>query len=247
MRYRRLTSIPIQFQLVLCIPQTPLRSMKLQTLYIWWQERFHRIPCNCSCLRNWHTPSSMEFHRIPWNCSCQRNWRTWSSMEFHGIPWNCLGHRNSTELLLSAKLVHHKLYGIPWNWSCYRNWRTPSSMEFHRIPWNCSSQRNWCTTSYMEFHGTARVIEIGTLQVPWNSMEFHGTASVSEIGTPQVPCHGIPWNCSCKQNWRTPSSMDFHGTFFCYLMDPLVSSILWVLNLDRIPWNLSFQILVKII
>ena len=50
----------------------------------------------------------------------------------------------------------------------------------------------------MEFHGTARVIEIGALQVPWNSMEllvsaklahpkfhameFHGTARVSEIG-----------------------------------------------------------------
>ena len=30
-------------------------------------------------------------------------------------------------------------------------------------------------------------------------------------------------------------------------MEPLASSILWVLNLDRIPWNLSFQILMKII
>ena len=57
-----------------------------------------------------------------------------------------------------------EFHGIPWNCSCHRNWRTPSSMEFH------------------EFHGTARVSEIGALQVPWNSMEFHGTARVSEIG-----------------------------------------------------------------
>ena len=25
-----------------------------------------------------------KFHGIPWNCSCHRNWRTTSSMEFHG-------------------------------------------------------------------------------------------------------------------------------------------------------------------
>ena len=33
----------------------------------------------------------------------------------------------------------------------------------------------------------------------------------------------------------------------CYLMEPLVSSIHWVAKLDRFPWNLSFQILMKII
>ena len=33
----------------------------------------------------------------------------------------------------------------------------------------------------------------------------------------------------------------------CYLMEPLVSSIHWVLKWNRIPWNLSFQILMKII
>ena len=62
-------------------------------------------------------------------------------------------------------------------------------MEFHGIPWNCSCQRNWRILSSMEFHGTARVQEIGALQVHWNSTEFHGTAHVSEIGAPQVP-----WN-----------------------------------------------------
>ena len=33
----------------------------------------------------------------------------------------------------------------------------------------------------------------------------------------------------------------------CYLMEPLVSSIHWVLNWDRILWNLSCEILMKII
>ena len=71
----------------------------------------------------------------------------------------------------------------------------------------------------MEFHATARVSEIGTLQLPWNSMEFHGTACVTAIGAFQVPWssmdllvsvklahakfHGIPWNCLqllCQRN-----------------------------------------------
>ena len=52
--------------------------------------------------------------------------------------------------------------------------------------------------------------------------------------------HGISWNGSCQRNWRTSSSMEWHGIFVCYLMEPLASSIFWVLNLDRIPWNLSF-------
>ena len=80
----------------------------------------------------------------------------------------------------------------------------------------------------MEFHGTARVSKIGTLQGPWSSMEFHGTARVIQIGAFRVP-----WN-----------SLE---PFFCYLIEPLASSILRVLNLDRIPWNLSFQILMTII
>ena len=43
----------------------------------------------------------------------------------------------------------------------------------------------------------------------------------------------VPWN-----------SME---PIVCYLMEPLVSSIQWVLKWDRIPWNLGFQILMKII
>ena len=154
----------------------------------------------------------MDFHRIPWNCSCQRNWRILSSMEFHGIsrvseigalqvPWN------SMELLESSKLAHPKFHGIPWNCSCHRNWRTTSSMEFHRIPWNFSCQRNWHILSSMEFHGTFRVSQIGALQIPWNSMEM---LESSKLAHPKF--HGIPWNCSCHRNWRTTSSMEFHGT-----------------------------------
>ena len=60
-------------------------------------------------------------------------------------------------------------------------------MEFHGIPWNCLCHRNWRTPNSMEFHGTARVIEIGALQVPWNSMEFHGTIRVIESGAFPIP------------------------------------------------------------
>ena len=59
-----------------------------------------------------HVIEIVARHGIPWNCSCQRNWRTPSSTEFHGIPWN------SMELLVSAKLAHSKFRGIPWNCWC---------------------------------------------------------------------------------------------------------------------------------
>ena len=211
--------------------------------YILAHSKFHGIPRNCSCPRNWCTPSSMEFHGIPWNCSGQWNWRTASSMEFHGIPWNFSCQRNwrtpsSTEFNeIPWNCSSHRnwrtqssmeFHGIPWNCSCHRNRRTPSSMEFHVIPWNCSFQRNWrilssmafhgipwnfgCanfddSSSSMEFQGTALVIEIGALLVPWNSMEL---LESSKLAHPKF--HGIPWNCSCHRNWRTTSSMEFHGT-----------------------------------
>ena len=257
----------------------------------------------------------MEFNGIPWNCSCHRNWRTWSSLEFHGtarvieigalqVPWNSmellvsakLAHlkflgipRNFMELLVSAKLAHPSFHGIPWNCSIIEigalevPWNsmellvssTLAHSKFHGIPWNCSCQWNWRTRSSMEFYGTARVSEIGAFPVPWNSMEFHGTARVSEIGALEIPWnsmellvsaklahskfHGIPWNSMellVSSNWCTRSSMEFHrnagvssmefhGTLFCYLMEPLVSSIHWVLKWYRIPWNLSFKILMK--
>ena len=59
----------------------------------------------------------------------------------------------------------------------------------------------------MEFHGTSRFSEIGAFQVPWNSMEL---LESSKLAHPKF--HGIPWNCSCHRNWRTTSSMEFHGT-----------------------------------
>ena len=101
--------------------------------------------------------------------------------------------------------------------------------KFHGIPWNCSCHRNWRTP---KFQG-----------IPWNSMELLVPAKLTHS-----KLHGIPWNCSCQRYWCTLSSMEFHrNLFICYSMEPLVSSILWVLNLDRISWNLNFQNLMKIV
>ena len=73
----------------------------------------------------------------------------------------------------------------------------------------------------MEFHGTALVIEIGALLVPWNSMEFLVSAKLAHS-----KFHGIPWNFSFQRNWRTLSSMEFHGT-------SRVSEI----GALQVPWN----------
>ena len=107
------------------------------------------------------------------------------------------------ELLVSAKLALSKFHGIPWNCSSHRNWRTPSSMEFH---------------------GTALVIEIGALLVPWNSMELLVSAKLAHS-----KFHGIPWNCSSHRNWRTQSSMEFHGTALVIEIGALL--------FHGIPWN----------
>ena len=146
-----------------------------------------------------------KFHGIPWNCSCQRNWHILSSMEFHGtsrfseigalqfqgIPWN------SMELIVSAKLAHFKFHGIPWNCSCQRNWRTQSSMEFYGtacvseiglllVPWNSMELLLSAKLAHSKFHG-----------IPWNSMELLVSSKLVHS-----KFHGIPWNCWC------------HGTFF---------------------------------
>ena len=127
-------------------------------------------------------------------------------------------------------------------WSIYEiclEMRTPSSIEFHVIPWNCSCHQNWRTPSSMKFHGTAHLSEIGTLQVPWNSMELLVSAKLAHSKR-----YGIPWNW----NLHSPSSMEFYGIFlFGILWNHLYHQYSWVINLDRIPWNLSFHILKKII
>ena len=38
--------------------------------------------------------------------------------------------------------------------------------------------------------------------------------------------HGIPWDCSCQRNWRTSSSMEFHGT-----------ARVIVIGAYQVPWN----------
>ena len=44
-------------------------------------------------------------------------------------------------------------------------------------------------------------------EVLWNAMEL----LVSSISA-HFKFHIISWNCCCQRNWRTPSSMEFHGT-----------------------------------
>ena len=155
-------------------------------------------------------------------------------MQFHGIPRNGSFQRNdallvpsnSMELFVSVKLAY---------------------FVFHGIPWNCSCQRNWCILSSMEFHGTARVIKIYALQVPWNAMELIVSAKLAQSKFHGIPWnsmellvsenlahpkfHGIPWNCSCQRNWRTWSSMEFHGNW------RTPSSV----EFHGIPWNCSCQ------
>ena len=153
-----------------------------------------------------------KFQGIPWNSMELLVSAKLVHSTFHGIPWN------SMELLVSAKFANFKFHGIPRNSMELLVLAKLEHCLFHEIPWNYSCHRNWRTWSSMEFHGTARVIEIGALLVPWNSMEL---------------LVSVPWN-SMEPN-------------VCYLMEPLVSSIHWVLNWDRIPWNLSFEIVKKII
>ena len=126
--------------------------------------------------------------------------------KFHGIPWYCSCHRNSMEFHGTARVSEIGAPKVPWNSMELLMSAKLANFKFHGIPWNCSSQRNWRTLSSMEFHGTARVSEIGAPKVPWNSMEFLMSAKLAHF-----KFHGIPWNCSCQRNWRTPSSMEFHG------------------------------------
>ena len=140
-------------------------------------------------------------------------------MEFHG----------------TTRVIEIGAVQLPWK-----------SMESHGSARVSEIGALWVPWNSMAFHGTARVIEIGALQVPWNCMELHGIARFGEIGTLQVP-----WNSMELLVSPILAHSKFHGIprnlFVFNLIGPLVSSILWVLNLDRIPWNLSFQILMKII
>ena len=146
------------------------------------------------------------------------------------------------ELLVSSKLVPSKFLGIPWNSMELLVSAKLAHSKFHGIPWNCSCQQNWRTVSFIEFHGTARVIEIGALQIPWNSMELLVSSKLAHS-----KFHGIPWNCSCHRNWRTSSSMEFHGTARVIKisallvpwnsMELLVSSKLAHFKFHGIPWN----------
>ena len=227
----------------------PWNSMELLVSAKLAPSKFHGIPWNCSCHRNWCTPnwrtsSSMEFHEIQWDWWCQRNWYTPSSIEFHGIRWNCWCQQNW------CTPSPMEIHGIPWNCSRHRNWRTSIYMEFHGIPLNFSCHRNWHTPSYMEFHGLARAMEIGTLQIPWNSMELLVSAKLAHPKS-----QGNPWNCSCHPNWLTSSSMEFHEiswNFSCHRNWRTTSSMefhglarVMEIGAPQVPWN-SMELLVSL-
>ena len=92
----------------------------------------------------------------------------------------------------------------------------------------------------MEFHGAVRVIDIGALQVSWNSMEFHGTARVIDIGALQVPRNSMEFHGTPRVIEIGVLQVPWNSMIFLYLIEPFVSSILSVLNLDRIPCNFEF-------
>ena len=193
---------------------------------------------------------------MAWNYWCPRNWPDQSSMEFHGtarvneigalqFPWNSFHGtvcvikigpnqvpRKSTEFHGTARVNEIGTLQVPWNSMELLVSSKLAHSIIHGIWWNS-----------MELLVSAKLTDSKLYGIPWiwscqrnwrtrNSMEFLG----------------FLWNCSCKRNWRTPSSMEFHEIFFYYsLIEPIVSSLIWVLNLDRIPWNLSFPIFMTII
>ena len=122
------------------------------------------------------------------------------------------------ELLVSAKLAHPKFHGKTWNSMELLVTAKLANPKFHGIAWNSMEMLVSAKLAHLKFHGFTRVIEIGALLVPWNSMEL---------------LVSVPWN-----------SME---PIVCCLLEPLISSIPWVLKWDRIPRNLSFQILMKIV
>ena len=61
----------------------PWNSMELLVSAKLAQSKFQGIPCNSMELLVSAKFVHSKFHGISWNCSCQRNWRTPSSVEFH--------------------------------------------------------------------------------------------------------------------------------------------------------------------
>ena len=116
-------------------------------------------------------------------------------------------------------------------------------IKFHGIPWNPMELQK--RSMELEFHGTFW----GKIK---SSMEFHGIIWNPGVWKSSMEFllvssklahskfHGIPWNCWCQFHvipWNL--LFLFNGTIG--IINTL--SFKW----DRIPWNLSSQILMKII
>ena len=128
-----------------------------------------------------------------------------------------------------------RMYNFHWHMIQYTTF-SMNKINFKKTSaeWNCSCQRNWRILSSMEFHGTARVSVLGAPKVLWNSMEILMSGKLAHF-----KFHGIPWNCLCQRNWRTLSSMEFHGVFQVpwNSMELLVSAKLAHSKFHGIPWN----------
>ena len=227
----------------------PWNSVELGTRQFRWHDQFHGIPWNLEGANFDDTSSSMEFgvrqfrwheqfHGILWKFKCANFDDTSSFMEFHGIPWN-LKCANFAATSDSRKLecAHFDDTSSSMEFHGVRQFRWHP--QFHGIPWNSMElgvrQSRW----HKQFHGTCSAPISLTRAVPWNSMEFQGTSSAAISMTRAFPWNSMELLVSVPWNSMEP--------IVCYLMEPLVSSIHWVLKWDGIPWNLNFQILMKII
>ena len=106
---------------------------------------------------------------------------------------------------------------------------------FVSMQWNGNTSSDKWIMQWMllEINSSSRIVAI------WHWQKWHTFKHSDKKLCVKHVLNRIPSNCPCNGNWRPPSSMELHGIFF-YLMEPLASSIPWVLNWDRIPWNLSF-------
>ena len=141
-----------------------LSFVSLFNQFMFYYQYLHYTTCISDITHYVSKYHSISLFNAHWNLFWSKSSMELSP-EFHGTFWTIFEQ-------------HLWFHGIPWNLSN----KTSSSMDY-------SCHRNQRSPSSMEFHGTVRVIEIGTLQVPWNSMD-----------------------CSCQRNRRMSSSMEFYRT-----------------------------------
>ena len=103
--------------------RVPCRTMQFQISHFWWQERFHRIPQNCLCHRNWATASSVEIHGTTGVIKIGKCKVPWNSTKFYSIyscifsmalmvPWNSI-HPMSFFVCFTCLCSNINIYIVP--------------------------------------------------------------------------------------------------------------------------------------